>query len=322
MATNNTKDAESKREKLKKASTEEELNELLVELDREWKTSEKEDAPLSVKEMFPEEHGYTYRQYTPESDESIKKRAENEYAPAAESAKAELRAEEKGKESEIESERKKAEEENETQKELIAWEHKNDVDDIEDGVVRQGIGRSSIKPGLEAKARSAAAHAAQDADEELALKEGEMDAAIAALRSDLDAALASADADAALKVAKRVDELTKQRDKEAKSVTEYNNEVKQMIDNYYKTRERLIRQEIASKNDRERERYELERDYGYTGEKQENYTKRLDMAIEFYSQFAPDEALEMIENNGYLRSYLGMYYNRLLAPFVNAAYGG
>ena len=319
---NKYNDAESNREKLKKATTEEELNELLMELGREWKETEEKYSPTPVEELFPEDHGFTFKEYKAESDDAIAKRAESELKPASEGKKAQLRADEEGKEREIESERTAAKADNDSQKRSIEKEKENEIADIENETVAQGIGRSSIKSGLEGEAESAAVAAAKSSDAQLALKEAEMDAEIATLREKLDAAIQAEDADAAADIAKRTADLISARDKEVNRVTEYNNKVKQDIDDYYKMRQRLLRQEVADYNDRANAQAEYERKYGYTGEKQENYTKRLDLALDFYSQFDPKEAIEMIENNGFLRSYLGYYYQRLIGPIYDAAFGG
>ena len=314
--------AEDNRAKLKKASTEEELNDLLIQLDKEWNETKEKYEPTPVEELFPVEHGYTYKEYKPESDESIATRVENELRSVSESKKQQLRAAAQGEERKEESRRDEAEAENESQKKSIAKARKEEYDDIENAAVAQGIGRSSIKSDLEGEADRSAIAASEASDSELALKEAEIDANIAALREKLDAALQAEDADAAADIAERTADLIAERDKEADRVTEYNNKVKQDIDNYYKTRQRLLRQEIADYNDRAAAQAEYERKYGYTGEKQENYTKRLDLALDFYSGFDPDVAIEMIENNGYLRSYLGRYYQRLVGAIYSAAYGG
>ena len=218
---NKYNDAESNREKLKKATTEEELNELLMELGREWKETEEKYSPTPVEELFPEDHGFTFKEYKAESDDAIAKRAESELKPASEGKKAQLRADEEGKEREIESERTAAKADNDSQKRSIEKEKEKEIADIENETVAQGIGRSSIKSGLEGEAESAAVAAAKSSDAQLALKEAEMDAEIATLREKLDAALQAEDADAAADIAKRTADLISARDKEVNRVTEY-----------------------------------------------------------------------------------------------------
>ena len=319
---NKYNDAENNRAKLKKASTEEELNELLTRLDKEWRETNKKYEPAPVEELFPVEHGYTFKEYKPESDESIAVRVENELRPVSEIKKQQLRVAEQGEERKAEAQREEAVAENNAQKKSIEKAREDEYYDIENAAVTGGFGRSSIKSGLEREADRAAVAASAASDAELALKEAEIDADIATLREKLDAAIKAEDADAAADIAERTADLIAERDKEVNRVTEYNNKVKQGIDEYYKTRQRLLRQEIADYNDRANAQAEYERKYGYTGEKQENYTKRLDLALDFYSGFDPEVAIEMIENNGYLRSYLGLYYQRLVGAIYSAAFGG
>ena len=168
--------AEDNRAKLKKASTEEELNELLIQLDKEWNETKEKYEPMSVEELFPVEHGYTYKEYKPESDESIATRVENELRPVSESKKQQLRAAAQGEERKEESRRDEAEAENESQKKSIAKARKEEYDDIENAAVAQGIGRSSIKSGLEGETDRSAIAAYEASDSELALKEAEIDA--------------------------------------------------------------------------------------------------------------------------------------------------
>ena len=106
---NKYNDAEDNRAKLKKASTEEELNELLIQLDKEWNETKEKYEPTPVEELFPVEHGYTYKEYKPESDESIATRVENELRPVSESKKQQLRAAAQGEERKEESRRDEAE---------------------------------------------------------------------------------------------------------------------------------------------------------------------------------------------------------------------
>lgn len=322
MANANYKNAESAREKLKKAATEEELNEMLKELSRELTAQEDAAKPPSVAEMFPEDPGYSFKAYNPATDEQIAAEAESEFRPLAESAKNELKVETEGEKSEVQTQREQARAESEEEKAQIDDELKQESARIEDDTVSQGIARSSVRTGMQERANNEAQAAKDESERKLALTEAGLDAQIETLDRDLAAALAAEDAEAASKIAERVAELAAERQNELNKVTEYNNKVKQQIEDYNATRRKLLHQEWTDNLEQEREEYEFERKYGYVGDKQENYAQRLDLALEFYSQFDAETAISMIERNGYLRSYLGRYYTDLITPFYNERYGG
>ena len=64
-----------------------------------------------------------------------------------------------------------------------------------------------------------------------------------------------------------------------------------------------------------------ENKYGYTGAKQENYSKRYDIAYDFYSSLSPDIAADALEASPNMKYYLGAYYNKLLDSLKNKQEG-
>lgn len=186
---------------------------------------------------------------------------------------------------------------------------------IENGMLEQGISRSSIRALSERKAEDGAA-AASLAESEYASKAAGIDDEIAALGEELNAALAASDAQYAAKVAEELADLIASRDSFNNKVTEYNNKVKQQTEDYKENRQELIKQEIHDAIEGST-RESVRKTVRLFGDKKENYAERLSLALDFYTQFDPDTALEMIRNNSYLRNYLGYNYNDLVSEFYN-----
>ena len=317
MANTYSEDAEKRLARFRNAQTEEELNEILREMHIEFAQQEREKEGESIKDILPEEPGYSFKAYDETTDEELQRRAESAYLPLAEGEKQQLKAKSDAQNTKLETEKKEAESDLEQKKSDIGAELESEKKNIENGMLEQGISRSSIRALSERKAEDGAAAASALAESEYASKAAGIDDEIAALGEELNAALAASDAQYAAKVAEELADLIASRDSFNNKVTEYNNKVKQQTEDYKENRQELIKQEIHDAIEAQHEREAYEKQYGYSGDKKENYAERLSLALDFYTQFDPDTALEMIRNNSYLRNYLGYNYNDLVSEFYN-----
>ncbi len=326
MATKNNESANSAREKLKKAKTEEELNSILAEMNREYEQWESEQPPAddgpTIEELFPEDPGYAFKTYDAPTDFDIEHAAHEQYVPVAEGEKEKLRAKADAAKKDIELKEEKAVADAKTAQSNADDRLKADLAEIEDESIRNGMGRSSAKTLAEQKSdednKSAKAAISQQLSETLAV----FDADKSALDSELQAAINKQDASTAAAIAKKIDELTQEREETLNEINTFNNKVKREIEEYRQMREQILHQAELDALEEEYAKEKYNYAFGYSGEKGESYRDRLALASEFYSQFDAKTAIEMIENNTYLRDYLGAYYNRLLEPFVNEYYGG
>lgn len=293
------------------------LAEQLAELDRQYRESLPEEPQYNLDELFPEDLGLEKVDYTPETDEEIRKRAEAgvnyekseerkslDDAFAASSAALDDRSEEA----------KKTLGESFAELDELYSELRRQT---ENDALYRGLGRSSIKTSaLDAlESDRAGAKNASKADYETEM--AEVGAELAALRQEQDAAYEQLDLKYAAELEERIAALTEERDATAKKYAEYNNEVTEKEHEYALQREEDIADFLADREkerlDREEEQREQEAKYGYTGEKQQNYAQRYNLAYEFYSSLSPDIAADALAASPNMRYFLGNYYDKLMS---------
>ena len=135
----------------------------------------------------------------------------------------------------------------------------------------------------------------------------------------LQAAIDDLNAEYVIKISTEIEDLISKRDKELKSIQEYNNKIEQQIADYKLEREKAIQEDVATRIDADYKQAEYEKRYGYVGEKADNYAERLNIAIDFYDTLDPQTAKDMVVSNPYLQTYLGYEYTNLLARYVKKA---
>lgn len=131
------------------------------------------------------------------------------------------------------------------------------------------------------------------------------DAEIALVDENLNKSLASFDITHAVELQDRINDLTRDRDKEELAMIKYNNSVEKEIVNYRLSRGKAIadEREAAIKEAREKEKFEAEN--GMYGEKLKSYQDRLAVAKETLKGVSRAEALEWLNNSPEIRTYLG-----------------
>ena len=88
-------------------------------------------------------------------------------------------------------------------------------------------------------------------------------------------------------------------------------------DKYALERENKISDYLAQKEEekaeKEKEQQAYEKENGYSGDKLDNYSKRYQIAYDFYSALSPDVAVDALKASPNMKYYLGIYYDKLLS---------
>ena len=154
----------------------------------------------------------------------------------------------------------------------------------------------------------------------------EIDNKIAGLENDKTNALEELDLKYAMELDERIADLKKERDKTVKEYETYNNQVRKQNADYQVKRQSDIEKYLEKREEEKLEaikkQEENEKKYGYTGEKQDNYAKRYNIALNFYSSLAPEIAADALAASPNMKYYLGLYYDKLLNALKSSSSGG
>ena len=158
------------------------------------------------------------------------------------------------------------------------------------------------------------------------MQQTEIDNKIAGLENDKTNALEELDLKYAMELDERIADLKKERDKTVKEYETYNNQVRKQNADYQVKRQSDIEKYLEKREEEKLEaikkQEENEKKYGYTGEKQDNYAKRYNIALNFYSSLAPEIAADALAASPNMKYYLGLYYDKLLNALKSSSSGG
>lgn len=300
-------------------TTEEQLINALKQMHSDYRQKELEERKAEASAALPEEPDYEFKSYEGESEDEIRSRVENEYGAKLESEKALETEKTKSKTDELAGKVETAYDDyGKTEEEILASLEKSKKQN-ENKMIESGLSRSSIKElvGESAQQQADMMIAEAKTDAENVAKKYQLQ--IEGLNSQLQAAIDDLNAEYVIKISTEIEELINKRDKEIKAIQEYNNRIEKQISDYKLAREKAIQQDVATRIDADYKQAEYEKKYGYVGEKADNYAQRLNIAIDFYDGFDPATAKSMVQENQYLKTYLGYEYTNLLARYVKAA---
>lgn len=303
----------------KKITTEEQLINTLKQMHSDYRQKELEERKEEASAALPEEPDYEFKSYEGENEEEIKNRVESEYGAKLESEKALETEKTKTKTDELAGKVETTYQDfGKTEEEILASLEKSKKQN-ENKMIESGLSRSSIKELIGESAQQQAdmmiAEAKADADNVAKKYQTQIDG----LNRELQAAIDDLNAEYVIKISTEIEELITKRDKEIKAIQEYNNKIEQQIVEYQLAREKAIQEDVATRIEADYQQAEYEKKYGYVGEKADNYAQRLNIAIDFYDGFDPETAKSMVQQNQYLKTYLGYEYTNLLARYVKAA---
>ena len=297
------------------AKQEEALVEALKQLEQEYNSTLPAETEPDYEKLFPSDSGLEKIDYTPKTDEQIRQEAEDvlraDYSEAQN--KINTRAEENLQK--ITDEIARSEQDKQQAVDDIASSYLNLKNAASDEALKRGVQRSSIITERLKDYDLAAESARLDAIDKY-------DAAVTSLRGEIDAlekerqkSLDDLDLQYAGELTQKIAQLEEQSRALAKEAAEYNAEVDRKNAEYALQREKDIadyKQDLQEQKQKAAEQLaEYEKEYGYSGAKQDNYAKRYNMALEFYLTLSPDVAYDALEASGNMKYYLGNYYDTL-----------
>ena len=295
----------------------------LKELEKQYKdTLPKEETP-DLDALFPKDSGLKEIEYTPRSDEDILSAAMKENAYDKGVKKSQIEDKYAKALGALEDDKKSAKQ-NLTEsyanlEKLYSQLRENSLNES----IKRGMARSSVAGDKLSALDSAHVGAASDIERGYGEIVAKIDDDISALEKELGDALDQLDVKSASELESRIQKLKDERDAQVKEYEKYNNEVRAKNDKYALERENKIANYLAQKEkekaEKEKAQQAYEKENGYSGEKLDNYSKRYQLAYDFYSALSPDVAVDALKASPNMKYYLGMYYDKLLASLKTRA---
>lgn len=289
----------------------------LAELEKKYNDSLPQDEPVDFDKLFPKESGLKEIEYTPESDDSIIKRAQS--AIDSEKNVSRTKIDDKYRDA-VEA----LQEDKKSARETLSNSYSNLeklYDELKERAnndsIRRGMARSSVATNRLDELDRQHLSSATEAEKSYIGAVAQIDAEISKLQRDKDNALDQLDLKSAADLEESIGKLKNERDEKVKEYEQYNNEIRKKQDSFQEDRQKKINNYIADaekkKQEKEKEQQEYESKYGYSGEKLENYSERYRIAYDFYSALSPDVAVDALKASPNMKYYLGNLYDKLLA---------
>lgn len=290
--------------------------EQLDALYKEYKDSLPKEEEPDIEALFPSDLGLKEIKYNVDSDEDIAARAERENAQKKQLNANKLESKYETQKSVYDDSREAAGQSLKEGYEKL----QNLYDDLrkrtENDVLKRGLARSSIATTQLGNLDEAHIAGAGELQASYNSAMANIDDRLASLEADKNDALAELDIKYALELEQRIAELKSERDKTVKEYEEYNNKVRKQNAEYSSKRQSDIEEYLAKreqdKAEEKQKQEEYESKYGYSGDKQENYAKRYQIASDFYFALDPEIAYDAFLASPNMKYYLGAYYSKLL----------
>lgn len=272
--------------------------------------------------LFPEVK-LEKKEYTPATDEEIEKRAQDETAGDYQKKTQNL----------LDSVKKKGEELSDYNKQLSekkiaslagaesAVERAKET--ASDDMLKRGLGRSSIVAGILGEYDKAGLEKAAEILNSYDSKIADVEKEISGLESEKKKSLDELDLAHAKEVSDRIAELKEERLKLSNEAIAENNKIAQkqadLDADRLKDIEKYKEDRKKKAEDEAKQLAEYEKKYGYSGEKQQNYAKRYELALRYYLTVDSDIALKALESSANMKYYLGNYYDKLKSVLTDRA---
>ena len=309
---------QERQEKINSALEKEaDVSKKLAELEKQYKDSLPKDEEIDFDKMFPTESGLKEIEYTPESDESIEKRAQS----AIDSEKKKSQTKIKDMYSDAVA---ALDEDKESARQTLSDSYANLAklyDELKekanDDSIKRGMARSSVATNRIDALDQSHVQSATEAEKAYIGAVAKIDEEISKLQRDKDNALEQLDLKSASDLEESIAKLKSERDAQVEKCEKYNNDIRKKNEIFQEDRQKKIDAYIADakekKAEEEKQRQEYESKYGYSGEKLENYTERYRIAYDFYSALSPDIAVDALKASPNMKYYLGNLYDKLLS---------
>lgn len=295
----------------------------LKELEKQYNDSLPKEETPDLDALFPKDSGLKEIEYTPRSDEDIVSAAmkENAYDKGVKKSQIEDRY---AKAIDALVDDKKSAKQNLTEsyanlEKLYSQLRENSLNDS----IKRGMARSSVASDKLSALDSAHVGAAGDIERGYTESVAKIDGDISALEKELGSALDQLDVKSASELEDRIQKLKDERDAKVKEYEKYNNDVRVKNDKYALERENKIADYLAQKEkekaEKDKAQQAYEKENGYSGEKLDNYSKRYQLAYDFYSSLSPDVAVDALKASPNMKYYLGVYYDKLMSSLKTRA---
>lgn len=295
-----------------------ELNEALKKMEEEFKESYVPSQGYEdIEDVLPEEIEFVYKEYKGDDEQTIKDKTTSKYEDLLSGKTEEVNTEYKGKIDSIEQKKDNALSESQTKYDKLDSEYDEIKKQIENSLVQNGMYRSSIKQGQEDYADSMKAQEAQKIKDDLTSDIKGYDAEIQRLKDEEKVAIDSLNLKYAQELESEIQKLLETRQKEINDINKYNNDLKAKEAKYKEERLLAIEEQLANRIKDDLEIKNLEEQNGYTGEKDENYKARYQLARDFYMSLPKNVAEIMFNANRDLKDYLGLYHTRLASEILS-----
>ncbi len=316
--------SKEKQDKVNSAlDAEKDVVEKLKQLEEEYNASLPKEEEYDLEKLFPSDSGLREVEYTPKSDNELQQEAEREINAKKQSDQMSVEEKYLSAQKALEGNKTQAEKSLKQGYEELAKLYGELKDKAQKDAIARGLARSSIlTSNIESIDRAQAEDTLQtERDYRTAIENIEND--IDELNRKRETALEQLDLKYASDIEKRINELKKDRDKTILQYEKYNNSVREKNAKYSAEREENIAEFLEEKQKEklqgEKDRIAYEKKYGYSGEKQENYVKRYQIAYEFYTSLSPDIAFAALQASPNMKYYLGEYYNKLYSTLKAAS---
>ena len=319
---------EERAEDLKNALEQERgLTEQLEELEKQYQeylNSQKEEIDLDA--IFPPTLGLEKIEFTPESDQSIQNRANEEII--ADKTKDVIKTENKygekidGVQDELDNADATRINKQEEIDELYAELQRRQKNDS----IKRGMARGSVLSSLSKDLESEEQASINQVEKEFFEKAQKLNEELEALSSEQEKALNELDLHYAAELSEKIAKLKEERDALSAKYTKFNNSVDEKEAKYQIERQKDIDKYLDDKRKEEaklkEEQRAYEEKYGYSGEKLKNYSERYKLAFDFYMSLSADIAVDALKASPNMKFYLGNYYDKLMDELKKREYDG
>lgn len=304
-------------------NAEKDLSAKLAELDKQYQDSLPKEEKPDVDALFPKDNQLKEIEYTPASDEDLISSAQKEIDASKATSKNNINARYEKAIEALEDNKKSAKNNLANSYENLSKLYSELKEKANNDSLRRGMARSSVATNRVDALDKEHIESATQAEKSYMATLASIDDSLAALAREKEVALEELDLKSASELDERIAQLKADRDEKVKEYEKYNNEVRTKNEKAERTRQENINAYLAEWENKQKEKQEeqiaYESKYGYSGEKQRNYSERYNLAHDFYSSLSPDIAVDALKASPNMKYYLGNYYNTLLTALRKKA---
>lgn len=295
-----------------------ELNETLKKMDEDFKESYDPGSGYDdIADLVPEEVEFVYKEYKGDDEQTIKDKTTSKYEDLLKGETQEVNNKYDGKVNQLEDKKNSATVDSQIKQNELDSEYDKLKKQIENSLIQNGMYRSSVRQGQEDYADAMQALESDKIQKDLSSEISAYDSEIQKLREEEKVAVDSLNLKYAQDLKTEIDKLLEERQKQINDINKYNNDLKVKEAKYTEDRLLAIEKQLAQRIKDDLQIKNLEEQNGYSGEKDENYKERYNLAREFYMSVPKDTAIYMLGSNYALKDYLGLYYERLASELQN-----